>query len=52
LQLRNLQVLAEIAIEKNSTIIFPAQFLDSIKTLSSFVAGEQLPTGGNGSVAA
>ncbi len=41
LQLRNLQVLAEIAIEKNSTIIFPAQFLDSVRALSQFVAGEQ-----------
>ena len=41
LQLRNLQVLAEIAIEKNSTIIFPAQFLDSVRNLSQFMAGEQ-----------
>jgi len=29
LQLRNLQILAEIAAEKNSTIFFPAQLLDS-----------------------
>ena len=28
LQLRHLQILAEIAVEKNSTIVFPAQFLD------------------------
>ena len=41
LQLRNLQVLAEIAIEKNSTIIFPAQFLDSVHALAQFVAGER-----------
>jgi hypothetical protein len=41
LQLRNLQVLAEIAIEKNSTIVFPAQFLDSVHALSQFVAGER-----------
>ncbi len=41
LQLRNLQVLAEIAIEKNSTIIFPAQFLDSLRALSQFVQGER-----------
>jgi Membrane protease subunits, stomatin/prohibitin homologs len=40
LQLRNLQVLAEIAIEKNSTIIFPAQFLDTVPALSQFVGGE------------
>ena len=41
LQLRNLQVLAEIAIEKNSTIIFPAQFLDSVRALSQFIEGER-----------
>jgi regulator of protease activity HflC (stomatin/prohibitin superfamily) len=40
LQLRNLQVLAEIAIEKNSTIIFPAQFLDSARTLTRFLQAE------------
>ncbi|MGZ6898914.1 MAG: SPFH domain-containing protein [Acidimicrobiia bacterium] len=40
LQLRNLQVLAEIAIERNSTIIFPAQFLDSMRAVAQFVAGE------------
>ncbi|MGZ4675356.1 MAG: slipin family protein [Acidimicrobiia bacterium] len=45
LQLRNLQVLAEIAIEKNSTIIFPAQFLDTVRALTHFVGGEQpVPT--------
>ena len=41
LQLRNLQVLAEIAVEKNSTILFPAQFLDSVDRLQRFVGGEQ-----------
>jgi regulator of protease activity HflC (stomatin/prohibitin superfamily) len=41
LQLRNLQVLAEIAVERNSTIIFPAQFLDSVRTVSDFVEGER-----------
>jgi regulator of protease activity HflC (stomatin/prohibitin superfamily) len=41
LQLRNLQVLAEIAIERNSTIIFPAQFLDSVRAVSQFVGGEK-----------
>ncbi len=40
LQLRNLQVLAEIAIERNSTIIFPAQFLDSMRAVAQFVHGE------------
>lgn len=41
LQLRNLQVLGEIAIEKNSTIVFPAQFLDSMRALADFVGGER-----------
>ncbi|MFC5139837.1 slipin family protein [Actinomycetospora rhizophila] len=40
LQLRNLQVLSEIAIERNSTIVFPAQFLDSVRDLGAFVAQE------------
>lgn len=40
LQLRNLQVLSEIATEKNSTIIFPAQIMDSISTIAGFVANE------------
>jgi hypothetical protein len=41
LQLRNLQILAEIAIERNSTIIFPSQFLDSVRAVSQFVEGQQ-----------
>lgn len=40
LQLRNLQVLSEIATEKNSTIIFPAQIMDSVKSISEFVGTE------------
>ncbi len=40
LQLRNLQVLSEIAVEKNSTIIFPSQFLDTVKSVRDFVAKE------------
>jgi len=41
LQLRNLQTMAEIAIEKNSTIIFPAQFMSTIKDIRKFVEDEQ-----------
>jgi regulator of protease activity HflC (stomatin/prohibitin superfamily) len=41
LQLRNLQVLSEIAAEKNSTIVFPAQFLETVKKVEGFVAGEE-----------
>ena len=40
LQLRNLQVLSEVAAEKNSTIIFPNQFLDTIKSVKEFMQKE------------
>jgi len=42
LQLRNLQILAEIAVERNSTIIFPAQFLDSIRAVGQFVDSQRV----------
>jgi regulator of protease activity HflC (stomatin/prohibitin superfamily) len=45
LQLRNLQVLGEIAIERNSTIVFPAQFLDSVRSMNRFLAHEELDNG-------
>lgn len=38
LQLRNLQVLSDISMEKNSTIVFPAQFMDTIKSVKEFVS--------------
>jgi len=41
LQLRNLQVLSDIAIEKNSTIVFPNQFLDTIDSVKKFMSKEQ-----------
>jgi len=41
LQLRNLQVLNDIAVEKNSTIIFPAQFMDTAKSVRVFLAKEK-----------
>jgi regulator of protease activity HflC (stomatin/prohibitin superfamily) len=44
LQLRNLQILGEIAVEKNSTIIFPAQFLASVDALSQFIEREARKT--------
>jgi regulator of protease activity HflC (stomatin/prohibitin superfamily) len=40
LQLRSLQVLAEIAIEHNSTIVFPAQLMDTTKAVAAFVQRE------------
>ena len=41
LQLRNLQVLTDIAVEKNSTIVFPAQFLDTVKSVKDFMVKEK-----------
>jgi regulator of protease activity HflC (stomatin/prohibitin superfamily) len=41
LQLRNLQVLTDIAVEKNSTIVFPAQFMDTVKSVKDFMASEK-----------
>ena len=40
LQLRNLQTLTEISSEKNSTVIFPAQFMSTIEDVRSFMAKE------------
>ncbi len=40
LQLRNLQVMTEIATEKNSTIIFPAQFMDTMRSVKDFMSKE------------
>lgn len=42
LQLRNLQVLSEIAVEKNSTIIFPSQFMDTVDSVKKFMAKEKV----------
>ncbi len=41
LQLRNLQVLNDIAAEKNSTIVFPSAFLDTVDSVKKFMAKEQ-----------
>ena len=41
LQLRNLQVLSEIAVEKNSTIIFPSQFMDTVTSVKDFMSKEK-----------
>jgi regulator of protease activity HflC (stomatin/prohibitin superfamily) len=42
LQLRNLQTMAEISIEKNSTIIFPAQFMSTVREIQDFMTKEHL----------
>jgi len=41
LQLRNLQTMVEIASEKNSTIIFPAQFMSTVDDIKRFLASEK-----------
>lgn len=41
LQLRNLQTMAEISVEKNSTIIFPAQFMGTLKDIQQFLSQEK-----------
>jgi regulator of protease activity HflC (stomatin/prohibitin superfamily) len=40
LQLRTLQTMAEIATEKNSTIIFPAQFMTTVKEAMETLKGD------------
>jgi regulator of protease activity HflC (stomatin/prohibitin superfamily) len=42
LQLRNLQTMSEISIEKNSTIIFPAQFMSTVDDIKKFLNKEGL----------
>src|SRR5579863_2055889 len=52
LQLRNLQSLVEIGVDKNTTVVFPAPLMTTIAELGSFIAREQaaaipaLPPGG------
>lgn len=41
LQLRNLQTLTEISSEKNSTVIFPAQFMSTVEDVKNFLAREK-----------
>ena len=40
LQLRNLQSLVEIAVDKNSTVVFPAPLMSTISELGTFLARE------------
>jgi regulator of protease activity HflC (stomatin/prohibitin superfamily) len=41
LQLRNLQTLTEISSEKNSTVIFPAQFMSTVEDVKNSLAKEK-----------
>ena len=49
LQLRNLQTLVEVAVDKNSTVVFPAPLMSTIAELGAFLqreskAASELPT--------
>jgi hypothetical protein len=46
LQLRNLQTLLEISVDKNSTVIFPAPLMSTIEELGAFLNRESAAVGG------
>jgi hypothetical protein len=41
LQLRNLQSLVEIGVDKNTTVVFPAPLMSTISELGAFLAREK-----------
>src|SRR5579859_3644978 len=45
LQLRNLQSLVEIGVDKNTTVVFPAPLMTTIAELGTFLAREQAAAG-------
>src|SRR3954467_5148428 len=45
LQLRNLQTLVEISVDKNSTVVFPAPLMSTIQELGAFLARETTAAG-------
>jgi regulator of protease activity HflC (stomatin/prohibitin superfamily) len=45
LQLRNLQSLVEIGVDKNTTVVFPAPLMTTIAELGAFLAREQTAAG-------
>ena len=45
LQLRNLQTLGEISVDKNSTVIFPAPLMSTIEELGGFLSRESAAAG-------
>jgi hypothetical protein len=45
LQLRNLQSLVEIGVDKNTTVVFPAPLMTTISELGSFLAREKEAAG-------
>jgi hypothetical protein len=46
LQLRNLQSLVEIGVDKNTTVVFPAPIMTTIAELGAFIAGETAAAAG------
>ena len=46
LQLRNLQTLAELGVEKNTTVVFPAPMMSAIGEISNFLTRETAATQG------
>jgi hypothetical protein len=51
LQLRTLQTMAEISVDKNSTVLFPAPILSTIQELGTFLSeaiGKDSSNGSNG----
>jgi len=48
LQLRNLQSLVEIGVDKNTTVVFPAPLMTTIAELGSFLAHEKAAAGAPG----
>jgi len=51
LQLRNLQSLVEIGVDKNTTVVFPAPLMTTIAELGSFLARESAAAGPGASAA-
>ncbi len=45
LQLRNLQSLVDIGVDKNTTVVFPAPLMSTIAELGAFIAREQTAAG-------
>jgi regulator of protease activity HflC (stomatin/prohibitin superfamily) len=50
LQLRNLQTLIDISVDKNSTIVFPSPLMSTIEELGSFLAREKAAATRGGAV--
>ncbi|WP_327064387.1 slipin family protein [Kitasatospora sp. NBC_01302] len=50
LQLRNLQSLVEIGVDKNTTVVFPAPLMSTIGELGSFLAREKAAAAGSSAV--